>query len=159
MSSTMNTEHPCSNTTDLEKLETLIENSFTHDWILGVEYTDEATPKTTSWKLYGEAMFAVRNAEPVMDSIAACREKYPGHHIRLNAEKLKPRTRMLYCVYRAPENLPETTARPEITPLTDGSMRTASRNALQAMRSRVSRMASLAGILFASLFLIEEAMT
>jgi hypothetical protein len=81
------------------------------------------------------------------------------HNIRLNAEKLKPRSRMLYCVYRAPHSMPGTLNQQEIiTTWQAGSLGISLTNAMQKVRDRVWRMATVAGMLLASLLLIEEAM-
>ena len=159
MPTLMHTEQPCINMPDLDKLKSLIESSFTHDWILRVEYTDEATPNTISWQQWGEVAFAIREAAPVMENIAACHDEYPMHNIRLHAEKLKPRSHMLYCVYRAPQSMPETLSQPELAAaLSTGGLRASLVNTFQAMRDRVWRMVTVAGMLLASLLLIEEAL-
>ena len=159
MPTLVHTGQPCIDMPDLDQLKSLIESSFTHDWILRVEYTDEATPNSHSWQQWGEAAFAIREAAPVMERIAACRDEYPMHNIRLNAEKLKPRSRMLYCVYRAPQTMPETMTQPEVaTAMPANRLRTSLGNTIQAMRNRVWRMATVGGMLLASLLLIEEAM-
>ncbi len=159
MPTSVHTDQPCVDMPDLDELKSLIESSFTHDWILRVEYTHDATPKSHPWQQWGEAAFAIRDAAPVMESIAACRKQYPMHNIRLNAEKLKPRSRMLYCVYRAPQSMPGMLNQQEVaTTLQAGSLRTSFANTMKAMRDRVWRMATVAGMLLASLMLIEEAM-
>jgi ribulose bisphosphate carboxylase small subunit len=142
---------------DLDRLESLIENSFTHNWILRVEHTDEAMPMMTSWQQWGEALFAIREAAPAMESIAACRAAYPGHNIRLHTEKLMPRTRMLYCVYRIPQALPESDVQQVAAATAPVSLGASLSTVVQAVRNRVWRMATLAGMLGISLLLIEEA--
>jgi ribulose bisphosphate carboxylase small subunit len=151
-------EQPCLSIPDLERLEALIESSLTHDWILRVEYTDEVTPGTTSWQQWGEALFAIREAAPVMESIAACRTARPRCHIRLQAEKLMPRTRMLYCVYRVPQVLPQTDVPQVIAAAAPAGPGALFSHAFQTMRQRVWRTVTLAGMLIASLLLIEGTM-
>jgi ribulose bisphosphate carboxylase small subunit len=152
------TEQPCINMPDLDRLESLIESSLTHSWILRVEHTDEAVPNTSSWQQWGEALFAIREAAPVMESIAACRDAYPMHNIRLHAEKLMPRTRMLYCVYRVPQALPEMDVQQAIPAKPPASLGATLITALQAVHHRVWRVATLAVMLAVSLLLMEEAM-
>lgn len=158
MPSSAHAEQPCVNMPDLDRLESLIESSFTHNWILRVEHTDEAVPGTTSWRQWGEALFAIREAAPAMESIRTCRAAYPMHNIRLHAEKLMPRTRMLYCVYRAPLALPEEDVQQVVAAAPPVSPGASLGTALQAVQNRVWRMITLAGMLIASLLLIEEAM-
>jgi ribulose bisphosphate carboxylase small subunit len=144
---------------DPDKLRALIESSFTHDWVLRVEHTEESEPGSGSWRQWGETAFAIREAAPVMDSIAACRDKHPQHNIRLNAEKLKPRTRMLYCVHRAPQPMPATMA-PGMTgnAARINRSRWSSGNVIDLVRNRVWRMVTIVGMLLASLVLFEEVM-
>jgi ribulose bisphosphate carboxylase small subunit len=149
-------EQPCLNIPDLERLEALIESSLTHDWILRVEYTDAAVPGRTSWQQWGEALFAIREAAPVMETLAACRAACPRCHIRLQAEKLMPRTRMLYCVYRAPQDQPQTGLPQVIAAAPPAGLAAAFSHAFQAMRQRVWHTVTLAGMLLASLLLIEQ---
>lgn len=154
MPSPVRTDQACISVSHLDQLKLLIESSFTHDWILRVEHTDEAAPKSTSWQQWGQAKFAIREAAPVMEIIAACRDEYPMHNIRLHAEKLKPRSRMLFCVYRAPQSMPET----ETQPTAAASPRPSFVSATQALRNRSWRLVTVVGVLLGSLLLIEEAL-
>ena len=159
MTSPVHTESPCINMPDLDKLKSLIESSLTHDWVLRVEHTEEAIPESGSWRQWGETLFAIREAVPVMDSIAACLDKHPQHNIRLNAEKLKPRTSMLYCVHRAPQSMPAS-----MTPETIHKATHINRthrsigNIIYPLRNRLWKKVTIIGMMLASLLVIEEAM-
>ncbi|MEN8206753.1 MAG: ribulose bisphosphate carboxylase small subunit [Pseudomonadota bacterium] len=159
MPASVHNESPCINLPDLDKLKSLIESSFTHDWVLRVEHTEEAIPEPGSWRQWGEALFAIREAAPVMNSIATCRDKHPQHNIRLNVEKLRPRTRMLYCVHRAPQSVPASMTPETISKATlINRFHRSDGNAGYQVRNHVWKMIYIVGMLLASLLLIEEAM-
>ena len=50
-----------------------------------VEYTDDPHPRNTSWEMYGNPMFDLRDAAGVMLELQACRKAFPSHYIRLMA--------------------------------------------------------------------------
>jgi ribulose bisphosphate carboxylase small subunit len=160
MPSPVHTELPCINTPDLDKLESLIESSLTHDWVLRVEHTEEAIPESGSWRQWGETLFAIHEAMPVMDSIAACLDKYPQHNIRLNAEKVRPRTSMLYCVHRAPQSMPASMNPETIRKATTHNNRThvSNGNVIYRLSNRVWKKVTIVGMMLASLLVIQEAM-
>ena len=160
MPSSVPTESPCINMPDLDKLKSLIESSLTHDWVLRVEHTEQAIPEPGSWRQWGETLFAIREAVPVMDSVAACLEKHPQHNIRLNAEKLKPRTSMLYCVHRAPQSMPASMIPETIRKATTHNNRTygSNGNIIYRLSNRVWKKVTIVGMMLASLLVIEEAM-
>ncbi len=159
MPSPVRTEQSCIDMPNLNQLRSIIENNLTHDWILRVEHTSEVMPNSNSWQQWGEASFAIREATPVMKNITACRDRYPMHNIRLHAEKLNPRTRMLFCVYRKPESVPLTLVPQETATKTPGvPLQSAVTNGIGMIRSNLWRIAAVGGMLLASLLLLEEAM-
>ena len=89
---------------ELAKLKSLIESGFTHDWLLRIEHAGGSTPGC-SWQGWGQPAFAITDASPIVTDVAECRVKHPTHAIRLRAEKLNPRTRMLYCVFNSAETI------------------------------------------------------
>ena len=100
------------NLPSVAKVKELVENSLTHDWILRIEHIgpDGGETVRTQWRQWGDSLYAVRDASSGIDSIVACRSSNPKHAIRLNAEKVNPRTQMYYPVYR-PEQQGEEEAR------------------------------------------------
>jgi ribulose bisphosphate carboxylase small subunit len=88
---------------ELVKLRAVVESGFTHDWILRIEHSGGRDNYGSRWQEWGEPAFAITSATQLVADVAECRAKHPAHAIRLRAEKLHPRTRMLYCVYHAAE--------------------------------------------------------
>lgn len=89
---------------DTAYIKKIIENSLLADWAIRIEYhsSDTATP---DWQLWGKTFFALRTAETVILALLDCYKKHPNCTIRLNAEKFRPQSQMLYTVYN-PEYLP-----------------------------------------------------
>ena len=87
----------------LDEVKRHIENTLSDHWILRIEHSENVNPVRTQWQQWGDALYCVRQASPVIDSIRACRERYPTHSVRLFAEKTSPRTRFILPVYRAEE--------------------------------------------------------
>ena len=143
----------------LNEIEELVHRSLCMDWIVRVEYTDEATPRFTRWQQWGKALFALEEAGPVLEAIHGCRASHPNRAIRLTAEKVKPETRFVYPVYQPPEQ-------PILAVQSQRALLTATQgaaNGLQTLGKRtrrfVWRLAALAGMVLASLLLVEQAMS
>lgn len=104
MGSSAQPETTRSDLPELAKLRSLIESGFTHDWLLRIEHAGGGgNTSSHSWQEWGQPAFAITNAATVVTEVAECHARHPTHAIRLQAEKLNPRTRMLYCVFNAPE--------------------------------------------------------
>ena len=84
---------------DSPNLENFIESELCHDWILRVEHTDKVEPAYSCWQQWGQAYFPVKDASAVINNILSCHVTYPGHAIRLHAEKIYPRSQMIYGIY------------------------------------------------------------
>ena len=54
-------------------------------WAIGLEYTDDPHPRNTFWEMYGNPMFDISDAAGVMLELAACRDTFHNHYIRLTA--------------------------------------------------------------------------
>jgi ribulose bisphosphate carboxylase small subunit len=83
---------------DTAKLRKMIENGLLFDWIIRIEHSD-LSPDGQDWRQWENAQFAVRSAEPVLAALKRCYEKHPDCVIRINAEKVRPQTSMLYTAY------------------------------------------------------------
>jgi len=83
---------------DTAKLRKIIENGLLFDWIIRIEYAGEQS-NCDNWLQWKEAQFAIRSAEPVLAALKQCYQKHPNCMIRINAEKVRPQTSMLYTVY------------------------------------------------------------
>lgn len=86
---------------ELAKLHSLIESGFTHDWLLRIEHAGRCNAPGSSWQEWGQPAFAITDATSVVTDVADCHVQHPTHAIRLRAEKLNPRTQMLYCIFDA----------------------------------------------------------
>lgn len=139
------------------EVKRLVESSLTHDWILRIEHIGPGSARA-KWQQWGDSLFAVTDAASVVDGIVACRSSYPQHSIRLNAEKVSPRTRMVYPVYR-----PEPSAKEArilnhataVSSLIKDSVASLG-NGAKAMRGVAWKVTTVAGMLLASLLMLEE---
>ena len=144
----------------LDELERHIENTLSDHWILRVEHTEDVNPVHTQWQQWGNALYCLKEARPLIHSIQACRVKHPTHSIRLYAEKTSPRIRLIYPVYRpegntgSAQNLPgKRIAQASrrfgnwLEPLRTGAI---------AARTRIWRIVTVTGMLLGSLLVFEE---
>ena len=83
---------------DTAKLRKIIENGLLFDWIIRIEYTG-GTSDYENWLQWKETHFAIRSAESVLAALKRCYEEHPDRLIRINAEKMRPQTRMVYTAY------------------------------------------------------------
>jgi len=158
----MQSGHSCASVVKLpyfSELERHIENTLSDHWILYVEHTGEVNPLRTQWQQWGNALYCVKQASPVIESIQACRARYPTHNIRLYAEKMSPRTRFIYPVYR-PDG---STRSAQVLPgkwIPQASRFGASLKPLEtdsiAARTRLWRIVTVMGVLLGSFLAFEE---
>lgn len=92
---------------DTAYLKNIIENSLLSDWAITIEYLSENCDATT-WQVWDHTFFAIRTAESVLAALMDCYTKCPRSTIRINAEKFRPHSRVLYTVYN-PSYLPAKT--------------------------------------------------
>lgn len=84
---------------DVAKLRKLVENSLLSDWVVRVEF-ETGESESEDWQQWDDSFFAISSADPVLAAISDCYDKNPGYAIRINAEKFRPQTRMLFMVYK-----------------------------------------------------------
>ena len=84
---------------DTGKLRKLIENSLRFDWIIRIEYASGECD-ATGWQQWGKTFFAIRSAEAILIAVTDCYQNNTDCTIRINAEKIRPQTRMLYTIYQ-----------------------------------------------------------
>jgi len=53
-------------------------------WPVAIEYTDDPHPRNVYWEMWGLPLFDLKDPAGVMQEIAACREAFPDHYIRVN---------------------------------------------------------------------------
>jgi ribulose bisphosphate carboxylase small subunit len=147
----------------IAEIARLIEENLTHDWILRVEHSSSESikPMCRQWEQWGDSMFAVTDPALVIDNIVACRASHPDHSIRLNAEKVRPRSQLYYWVYTSGQhamNAPLIEHDPVNTPVRINNWLSRLGDSAVAARSRLWRILALIGMLFASVLMIEEVM-
>jgi len=143
----------------LDELERHVENTLSDHWILRVEHTEDVNPVYIQWQQWGDALYCVKEARPLVNSIQACRVKHPTHSVRLYAEKTSPRTRFIYPVYRPEGNTGSAQVLPGkwaaqanrfgnwLKPLQGGAI---------AARTRLWRVITVTGMLLGSFLIFEE---
>ncbi len=70
---------------DDEEIAAQVRYAIDRGWALSIELTDDAHPRNTYWELWGLPMFAVADADAVLAEVAACREAFPQHYVKVNA--------------------------------------------------------------------------
>lgn len=99
---------------DTAYIKKIIENSLLSDWAIKIEYL-EAGSESASWQLWEKTFFALRSAKPVLESLMNCYTKNPKSTIRINAEKFRPQSHLLYTVYNPSFAPVEAESKPQIT--------------------------------------------
>ena len=62
-----------------------VEYCLRNGWAVSLEHTDDPHPRNTYWEMFGNPMFDLKDAAGVMQELAACRQTFPDHYIKLNA--------------------------------------------------------------------------
>jgi ribulose bisphosphate carboxylase small subunit len=150
------------NLSSITKVNRLIEGGFTHGWLLRIEHFDPGATRTQAqqWQPWGETLFKVPDALPVIDAIVACRTHYPTHSIRLHAEKLRPRTQMFYPLYSPDQHAIEASVlhHTSVVPARINQWLSSLGNAAKTINGMVFRIVTIAGMLLVSLLMLEQAM-
>lgn len=53
-------------------------------YAIGIEYTDDPSPRNLYWKMWGLPMFDVQDPATIMYEFQACRTAFPNSYIRIN---------------------------------------------------------------------------
>lgn len=99
---------------DTAYIKKIIENSLLSDWAIKIEYL-ETGPESAGWQLWDNTFFALRSAKPVLESLMKCYTQNPKSTIRINAEKFRPQSHLLYTVYNPGFAPSETESKPQLT--------------------------------------------
>ena len=91
---------------DTAHIRKIIENSLLCDWAIKIEYLDMESEIAT-WQTWDKTWFAVNSARPVLESLANCYKANPRFIIRIHAEKFRPQSTLLFCVYNPSHLLAE----------------------------------------------------
>ena len=68
-----------------QQIRAQIEYCLENGWAVSLEYTDDPHPRNIYWEMYGNPMFDLTDATGIMAELAACRNAFPKHYIKLNA--------------------------------------------------------------------------
>ena len=68
-----------------DEIRAQVQYALDQGWAISVEYTDDPHPRNYYWDMWDNPMFDLRDAAGAMIEVAACRERYPRHYIRVNA--------------------------------------------------------------------------
>ena len=88
----------------MDRLGQMINDSLLYDWVIRVEYVNPEMAREESWQQWKAPLFALKSSQAVLDAIAACRTAHPCSPVRLNAEKLRPRTHVVYWIDQIQQN-------------------------------------------------------
>jgi ribulose-bisphosphate carboxylase small chain len=68
-----------------EQIAKQVEYCLQKGYSIAIEYTDDPHPRNAYWEMWGEPMFDTVDPAAVMTEIARCRQGYPEHYIKVNA--------------------------------------------------------------------------
>jgi ribulose-bisphosphate carboxylase small chain len=70
-----------------EEIEAQVRYALQKGWSISVEYTDDPHPRNSYWEMWNLPLFdlAPDDARLAMREVAACRERFPDHYIKLIA--------------------------------------------------------------------------
>ncbi len=67
-----------------DEIKAQIQYCIDQGWAVSVEFTDDPHPRNIYWELWGMPMFDTQDASACFLEVAACREAYPNHYIKVN---------------------------------------------------------------------------
>jgi ribulose-bisphosphate carboxylase small chain len=70
-----------------EEIERQVRYALQNGWAISVEYTDDPHPRNSYWEMWNLPLFdlAPDDAHLALREVAACRERFPHHYIKLIA--------------------------------------------------------------------------
>lgn len=70
-----------------EQIKAQIEYALDQGWAVNVEYTDDPHPRNSFWEMWKQPEFDLEpgEADVAMRDVAACREAYPNHYVKVVA--------------------------------------------------------------------------
>ena len=83
---------------DTAYIRKIINTSLLYDWTIRIEF-QEINSASVRWTLWEQTFFALRSADPVLESLMTCYNNNLNQTIRINAEKTRPQCQLLLTVY------------------------------------------------------------
>ncbi len=70
-----------------DEIEAQVRYALRNGWSISLEYTDDPHPRNSYWEMWNLPLFdlAPHNAHVAMREVAACREHFPDHYVKLIA--------------------------------------------------------------------------
>ena len=68
-----------------EAIRKQVEYCLGKGYSVNVEYTDDPHPRNSFWEMWNTPMFDTADAEAVIREIDSCRQAFPHHYIKVNA--------------------------------------------------------------------------
>jgi ribulose-bisphosphate carboxylase small chain len=93
-----------------EEIERQVGYALQNGWAISVEYTDDPHPRNSYWEMWNVPLFdlAPDDAHVALREVAACRERFPHHYIKLIAYDARygRQTTALSFIVNRPSNEP-----------------------------------------------------
>ena len=68
---------------DADRIRAQLEYLLERGWIAAIEHIEPERAGESYWYMWRLPMFGVTDVGAVMSELEACRDAYPGHHVRL----------------------------------------------------------------------------
>jgi ribulose-bisphosphate carboxylase small chain len=91
-----------------EEIEAQVRYALGNGWSISVEYTDDPHPRNSYWEMWNLPLFDLSpgDAHLAIQEVAACRERFPDHYIKLiayDARYGRQTTALIFIVNRPSE--------------------------------------------------------
>jgi len=87
---------------DAKQIRAQIQAMIDKEWDIAVEHVEPERSNNTYWYMWKLPMFGEWNIDTIMNELNACRNAYPGHHIKVIGYNSKKQSQgMAMVVYRA----------------------------------------------------------
>lgn len=85
-----------------EEIRHQIEYIFRHNWMIGLEYSEEISANDTIWHWEKLPYFETRDVEVIMQEIQRMRREYPQHYIMLTSYDRQKQSQALSFLVHSP---------------------------------------------------------
>ena len=69
---------------DDDQIRVQVQYCLDRGWPVAIEHTDDPHPRNVYWEMWGLPLFDLKDAAGVMQEIAACRQTFADHYVRVN---------------------------------------------------------------------------
>lgn len=85
---------------DFERIESMIENGFMHDWAVTIQYAVRTEQNYTKWLKWDKTFFAINSSKQIMETLKECCRNNPECSMKLVCERFSPECRLVYCIHK-----------------------------------------------------------